>query len=250
MAWLRRTGLAIGIVLAAAIAIALLSQNGQHADASACFSDAGQRSMAAAMLEGNVERMRELAQQGVDLNAPGTEDMTLLQWEMLRNGRTGFRELLRLGADPNQLGHGGETPLHTAARYQPVFYLEHLLDNGGDADAPDAIGRSPLFSALRTQRQRNIDLLLDRGADLDHADRNGMTPLLLAAAVRDFGNVLRLLQSGADPLQRDRLGGDFQDMLFKPLDRSLLHWAANRDIDAIIGLLEEKNIPVKMEPAP
>ncbi|MCR6670055.1 ankyrin repeat domain-containing protein [Devosia ginsengisoli] len=249
MAWLRRIGLAIGIVLAAAMAIALLSQNGQHADPSAYFTDSGQRDMAAAMLEGNVERMRELAQQGVDLNTPGKEDMTLLQWEMLRNGRTGFRELLRLGADPNQLGHDGETPLHTAARYQTVFYLDHLLDNGGDADAPDAIGRSPLFSALRTQRQHNVDLLLDRGAALDHADRNGMTPLLLAASVRDFGNVLRLLQRGADPLERDRLGGDFQDMLFGPLDRSLLHGTANRDIDAIIRLLEAKNITVKMEPA-
>lgn len=78
----------------------------------------------------------------------------------------------------------------------------------------------------------------------DHADRNGMTPLMLAAAVNDYHNVLLFLEHGADPLKRDRLGDDLQDMLFKGLDRALLHGQANRVLDAIIAFLAKHRIAV------
>lgn len=242
--FLRGTALILGAVLVGAAALALFSQNGRGADPAEFFSDPDQVAVAAAMTEGDTQRISELVQAGANLGALGRDGMTLLQWEMLRNGMTGFRELLHLGADPNQIGHNGETPLHTAARFGSTSYIERLLDNGGSPNAPDSIGRSPIFSALRTERQDNIDLLLERDANLDHADRNGMTPLMLAAAVNDYHNVRLFLEHGADPLKRDRLGDDFQDMLFKGQDRALLHGQANRELDAIIVFLAKHDIAV------
>lgn len=241
---LKRLGLFAGLAIAALMIFAMFGMNGRKLVAEDTFSDPQSIALANAMMEGDVEEMDRLVSEGADPNGTGRDGMTLLEWEILREGHTGFRELLRLGADPSAIGWGGETAMHIAAMYSNPIYLKALIAKGVPVDVVDGkMERTPLFSALMSNRQDNIDFLLEHGASLAFADRNGETPLHVAAAINDFHNTLRFLQLGADPLAENRLGSTFQRGIFKSRP-DLLNVSAKADRDRIVAFLWERNIPL------
>lgn len=240
----RKIILLLVALVAGAAVLAAVTFNGRDAAADDTFFDPQTIALANAVKAGDEEEMARLVDAGANPNAQGKDGMTLLQWEILREGFKGIRPLVRLGADPSAIGMGGDTAMHLAARYRSNLYLKELVALGGDVNAVDGnMGGTPIYAALMANRQDNVDFLLANGARLDVADRSGDTPLHVAAAINDFDNVMRFLELGADPFATDKSGTTFQRLIFVT-EPSRLNFNASRRRADIIAFLKAKNIPL------
>jgi ankyrin repeat protein len=95
------------------------------------------------------------------------------------------RELLKRGADVNQSGYQGITPLNKVAKmgYSDSHLrqlLTLLLQAKADIDARDARGRTALMAAARADRATVVELLIARGANTTLTDCAGQTALDVA----------------------------------------------------------------------
>ena len=101
------------------------------------------------------------------------------------------RELIEQGADVNVRNRKGQSALHCAAKAGFVDIVALLLDHGAHVDAEDGAGETPLATALRSTVKDKprllavVDLLIVAGADPDHADHAGRTPGRIARRKRD-----------------------------------------------------------------
>ena len=77
------------------------------------------------------------------------------------------RQLLANGANPNERGMNGETPLMVAAREGYISIAGPLLDSGADATLEDDFGKSALVHAFLAEQEDAARLLLEHGARID-----------------------------------------------------------------------------------
>jgi len=127
--------------------------------------------------------------------------------------------LLDYGADPNDIGIDGVTPLTVAAAELEVDIAALLHSYGADLEIANCWGQKPLFLACQggvgyfpedmpdQRRLRMATLLLGRGADVEGVDGQGWTPLRQAVLASNDINLVRLLlQHGASPERKDNSG--------------------------------------------
>lgn len=135
--------------------------------------------------------------------------------EAAKYGRSDrVRELLQHGADPNQAGKSGETPLHFAAAGNATEVVSLLLEAGAEPNARTEFGTTPLHRAAASGASAIVGQLLDAGADPNASNSKEFTPLHLALKHHRLDVATRLLASGADPnLGTDTAGAP-------------LHWTA------------------------
>ncbi len=152
-------------------------------------------------MRGDLERVRTLVKQGVDVNAAQGDGMTALHWAASR-GNAQLAELL-IEADANTRAVtriGAYTPLHVASRSGSAAVLKALLEAGADASAKTTAGITPLHLGALAGDPDVISALLDRGADVNVKEPAwGQTPLMLAAVQNRVDAITLLLKRGADP---------------------------------------------------
>lgn len=126
-----------------------------------------------------------------------------------------FRDLLREGADPNEVWHGvrnGEPvwhlPLLQAAKSNDgLAYLRLLIDNDHtDLEVADMERRSALHLAASHGNVDAVRLLIQAGAQIDVPDTYGATTLHYACHTVDDKPMRLLLEAGADPNVRNLSG--------------------------------------------
>ena len=89
--------------------------------------------------------------------------------------------LLAAGADVN-LGKKGCFPLHTALAWKCFQYIKLLVQAGADVNEKGSHGNTPLHLAVcRCHQKSTTRLLLKSGANVNAIDNSGKTPLLTAA---------------------------------------------------------------------
>lgn len=117
------------------------------------------------------------------------------------------RELLNQGADVNAKGNEHEqTPLILAAKFAGADMMRLLLEAGAGVDARDAWGRTALFYAPITSE--GFGVLLRAGADVHARDEEGNTILMRSVSESaSLAEVEGLLRLGVDPGARD-IGGE------------------------------------------
>ena len=103
--------------------------------------------------------------------------------------------LLQFGAKIGLKDRREDTPLLWAIRGGSVDSCRLLLDHGADVEEMGGNGRSPLRDAALRGDTAIVSLLLSKGALADAADPNGDTALMYAA---DAATAELLLQSGAN----------------------------------------------------
>ena len=244
---LRKYGFALCMLLASLwVAIGAAGRESMsNADASHVFSDARTIALANAALDGDSARVRALVAEGADPNAHGKDDVTLLQWALLRQSKPALTALLDAGANPSLPGLGGDTVLHLAAKANDPSYLKLLLDHGADPNAPHGTTQAPpIDAALMNPRNDAFELLLAHHADPNRADRMGDTPLHVAAQVHKPQCVLALLKAGADANLRNKRGDTFQ-AYFNVLPAGGLHPAAKAEHEAVHQWLREHRVAVE-----
>jgi len=84
--------------------------------------------LAEAAAKGDRLAIQSLVQQGVDVNAQGESNFSVLEWALLNKNVDGVLALLEAGADPTLTDDWGYTAMHFAAGIEDPKPLQALLD--------------------------------------------------------------------------------------------------------------------------
>ncbi len=130
-----------------------LIRRGARVDVRLTAGDArGKSAIHLASYYGEVEIIRALVEEGVDINQiPEGGGLGPLHWCVYNHHRELFDYLLDLGADVNIRATGlyySRTPLHFAVSGGREYMIQRLLDANADPMAKDQEGRTPFDIAL------------------------------------------------------------------------------------------------------
>lgn len=184
-------------------------------DAEKYFQGSAQIALVDAAGRGDILRMRQLIAAGADVNQVGRDGVTPLFWAAgIKHNLEGFKFLLEHGADPNIATRLSEEPRATPI-IEIVYYLKDpaymkaLLEHGANPDTIVDDGDGTLLSMpLTDHRLAQIKLLVKYGADVNHRAQYDTTPLLDAVFGDEYKTALFLLRAGADPTIENSVNGN------------------------------------------
>ncbi|MFT4557350.1 MAG: hypothetical protein ACI93T_001490 [Porticoccaceae bacterium] len=221
------------------------------------FNNAQVVQLCGAIEAGNTERIEELINDGVDIDAVGRENVTPLLWALMDSQFECFKLLLEHGANPNVELHShlnargeirpGDSVMQLSAGLRDIRYLETLLDTQGDANliaetSGNTVVHRVIASFARDKKAR-IGLLVKHGCNLDVLNNSDFTPAIMAVRLGgQFGIAVTLLRAGADPLVWGNRSN--KRLVHAVAERDINRkgrWRpeAERDFDALVVLLEE-----------
>lgn len=169
----------------------------------------GSSNLSDAVAAGDIERVRELAAQGADLDEPLVLGMTPLMRAVNRDDADMVGVLLESGARVSTQGADGLTAVQIAARADAIEALDLLLEAGADPSARSPSGMNALDHAADAGSLTVVETLASRSdIDIDEPSAavtqghgyprdRGPTPLGLAVRAGHTQVVNRLLQLGA-----------------------------------------------------
>ena len=168
---------------------------------------AGAVELADAAMNGDVARVRALADAGADVNALGRDGTPALQWVVRVDDLETAEFLIGAGADVRMANRYGVTPLYLAAFNGNAAMIRLLLDAGADPNAVDPTGETTLMTAAAAGTAEAVRVLLDRGADVNATDPSFQQTALMVAVRENHPDVVALLvDRGADVSARTRVG--------------------------------------------
>jgi len=189
----------LGPVLVALVCLVWLPASGLAADGDPRLADAAARH--------DVDAVRGLLEQRVDVNAQGTDGTPALHWAVQLGDAALVDLLLDAGADATLASRYGVTPLSLAAASGSATLVARLVDAGADPNERDQAGDTMLMSAARTGRTDAVGVLLDLGAELDATEETyEQTALMVAVQANHPEVVSLLLDRGASPHVATRVG--------------------------------------------
>jgi uncharacterized protein len=105
------------------------------------------------------------------------------------------RDLLQEGANPDARDSFGGTALHAAMFQKNMEVVKVLLDHGCDINAQGTgNGYTPLHDAVWSDNGEAVNLLLDRGARTNLKGKDGLTPYAKAQK-EGKTKILRIFES-------------------------------------------------------
>ncbi len=170
-------------------------------------TSAGKTPPQMAVEHGDIETMRSLIADGVDVNARMKsiwlgDEVTALHIATGRGDRDMAELLLSSGANANAQNSKGYTPLHLAVEQRRYEIARLLITKGADINAKDKGGESPLYTAVATGDNRMVLLLVDAGADTRMKNWQGQSLLHVAVLplqyLRSSDMIAPLIAGGAD----------------------------------------------------
>ena len=98
------------------------------------FSSAREVAFAEAAARGQTGWLKELLDQGVDVNARGKDGVTPLLWALAQGGKPGFKYLLEHGANPNLQAERGDSAMLLGAMHEDPEYLAEPVTASAEWD--------------------------------------------------------------------------------------------------------------------
>jgi ankyrin repeat protein len=200
--------------------------------------DFGQQPSLFAVAQGIVksdsEAIRAAAKNAPDLQAPGRDGTTLLNFAVRQSWQRpesveAIGTLLSLGADPNYTNGQPNSLAMADAGHSSAPVLRAMLEAGGNANTRDEFGRPMILmnwylGYYKDQARSRLELLLNHGVDVnstmpnDRSDSAGYSLLLYRTAmgVDDklaYSDALLLLERDADPTRSGADGMTFAKVL-------------------------------------
>jgi ankyrin repeat protein len=120
------------------------------------------------------------------------------------NDPTGVRAALADGADINEIGEDGRTPVMHAAYSDKLRAAAALMKMGADATIRDGTGLTPMHAAAQHGYGKIVRMLLRYEVDANDMHSDGLTPFHRACLGSDAGHtdaVFAFLDGGVPPDQ-------------------------------------------------
>jgi len=121
----------------------------------------------AAARTGDIETVRQLARDGVDINARVLGEGTALIQAIRARDLETIDALLELGADPDHAALGEGNPLIVASADGHQTIVERLVKAGADVNRVVTYDETPLINAARNGHLTTVKYLVARGADVN-----------------------------------------------------------------------------------
>ena len=154
---------------------------------------------------GDLNAVRTLVSQGVDVNERSGDGATALHWAVHTENQPAIELLLRSRASVNVANELGVTPLWLASSNGNSAIVATLLDAGANPNLAPVTGGTPLMLVSRHGDVASAKALIRSGADVNaREDANGQTALMWAIAERHPEVVSVLLEAGADVHARSK----------------------------------------------
>lgn len=158
-----------------------------------------------AIKAGQLDDVRTLLQNGIDVNKPFNDGITPLHVSVINNQENIAAVLIQAGAkidEPDSTTHA--TPLHMAALYGRVGIAELLIKKGANVNALMKFEITPLLVAAQFKHPQIVEILLNKKVNINHADQEGFTALHFAAQNGDEIITRLLLNHGANTKLKDK----------------------------------------------
>ncbi|KAI1382401.1 hypothetical protein F4677DRAFT_25067 [Hypoxylon crocopeplum] len=140
---------------------------------------------------GLVETVRNLINEGNDVNTQGGYYGNALQAAATRTNENIAKLLLEEGANVNaQGGHYGNA-LQAATSNEYIAKL--LLEEGANVNSQGGVFNNVLNAAITLRKENILSILIEYGADINKKNRRGETPLQIALRKKSEG-VARILR--------------------------------------------------------
>jgi ankyrin len=153
----------------------------------------------------NIQGVRTLLAQRVDVNAPQGDGSTALHWAVHLDDGSIVDLLLGAGSRADVSDDTGATPVYLACLNRHAGMVERLLKAGANPNAALVSGETVLMTCARTGEPAGVRALLTRGADVNAKEpAHDQTALMWAAAQGHSEAVDALLKGGADVRARSR----------------------------------------------
>ena len=162
-----------------------LIQEGQNVDRGGSY---GWTPLMEAAFNGHDQIVRELIRAGADVNGKNNIKLTALHWASWRGHSSVIKTLAEAGANPNVQDVSGMTPLMVAAYYGHANVVVELIRAGADVSVVSsrewlsvAAGSTALHCAAKQNTIKCGVLLVEAGADMRTRNKNSKSPLDLAS---------------------------------------------------------------------
>lgn len=135
-----------------------------------------------AAYRGDLERVRELLEDGADIEAETETSETALMQAAWPGHTEVVKLLLERGAKVDAEDEYGDTSLIKAAYHGRLEVVRLLMEYGADINNRDAAGYTPLMVAAWQNHPQVVRFLLEQGAKVSTANKEGQTALSLAGS--------------------------------------------------------------------
>ncbi|HEX7649355.1 MAG TPA: ankyrin repeat domain-containing protein [Noviherbaspirillum sp.] len=123
-----------------------------------------------------LEIVKLLVESGADIEQQGPRGNTPLTAAVGWSTPEIVEYLLIKGANPNSRGYGGTAALYQATRHKKAQITELLIRHGANVNAASEVGWTPLHLAVINGMESTVKLLIDSGANINSRDVEGKTP--------------------------------------------------------------------------
>jgi len=199
-----------------------------------------ERSLLRAAGKGDLEAIKKLVQEGVNISAINEEGVSALTKAISRRHVKVVKYLLENGATTEYSGYLTEKPLHKAVKTGNVKIVEMILDYGADIDESTALGTA-VSLAVDSGQDDMINLFLDRDADINLYQFPLHSPLISAVKHKNDRLIRELLKRGAETKV---LGDRLYEALAKALPQSTVNllrdWKDNK-YDELVQVIRDQN---------
>jgi Zn-dependent protease with chaperone function len=147
-----------------------------------------------AVVQGDLNKMNELLQDGIELDIQDYDGWTALHWAVEDSNIIASQTMLKAGANPNIEDYYGGVPLMTAAGEGNIDIVKLLLQAGANIDYQDYDGWTPLMYAVSNGQFQTVQVLLESGANKEIKDHSNTTALM-HAIIQGDQEIIALLRN-------------------------------------------------------
>ena len=144
---------------------------------------------------------------GIDINIRNYKGETPLHTAVKFNREETAFYLLSKGADPNARNMWNHTPLYYPESGERYNIMKELIAHGATVNITDANNHTPLYyAAMHDKTGKTVELLLSKGAKVNIKNDVGSTPLHISTFTSNLKAAEILLSAGADLNAKNKKG--------------------------------------------